>query len=309
MNIFNTVDDIPKLLKLKEFKMKITVVGCGNAFSKKQYNQSILLEENGDNLLIDFGNKVPYGLDALNISINDIKNVYISHLHGDHIGGLEEMAFLRYDWVNRPKKAVENSPKLIGQKDLIDDLWNKSLRGGLESMEGFKATLDTFFNVERVGEFFYWQHWKCSIIQQVHIMSGAIISPSYGLFLEHEIDKSQKKIYFTTDSQHCSPKQIEIFYKNADIIFQDCECVGCNMKEKHLDFYSGVHANYAQLAGWESSNSPRLSTEIKNKMFLSHYQDFVLSNKDYLGNDVNWEEEAKKEGFRGFIKAGQTIKL
>jgi ribonuclease BN (tRNA processing enzyme) len=69
--------------------MKITVVGCGHAFSKINYNQSFLLEEKGRRMILDFGAKIPLALDNLDIDIDTIDDVYVSHLHGDHIGGLE----------------------------------------------------------------------------------------------------------------------------------------------------------------------------------------------------------------------------
>ncbi len=297
--------------------MKITVVGCGNAFSAKNYNQCFLIEEEVEGtsrrMLIDFGAKVPYALNNLGIDIRSIDDVYISHLHGDHIGGLEEMAFIRYDWINRPQHYSEwkngvRAPRLIANVQLLSDLWKKSLRGGLESMEGFDANLETYFEPVpvRPNKTFLWQGWTCRLIQQVHIMTGSIISHTFGLMFAKG---GHQTIYFTTDSQHCSPRQIENFYREADIILQDCECVGADMEKGNLDFLSGVHANYAQLAGWKSANSVDVGEEIRNKMWLSHYQDFVSENKDYKGNDCNWQERAVEDGFRGFAEVGQVIEV
>jgi hypothetical protein len=170
-----------------------------------------------------------------------------------------------------------------------------------------------------------------------------MIMPTFGLVFTRP---GHKTIYFTTDSQHCSPRQTEIFYKQADVIFQDCETVGVDMRlpegAKYFDrdgeiipfdslsemdqlaagaeglelkefarfnFTSGVHANYAQLAGYPSANAIRLPAETKAKMWLSHYQDFVNVNKDYKGTDVDWEAEAKKDGFLGFLKVGQEFEF
>ncbi len=293
--------------------MKITVVGCGNAFSKKQFNQCYMLEEDGRRLLIDFGAKVPYALDHLNIDIKTINDIYISHLHGDHVGGLEELAFLRYDWVRRPQHYSERhesmkAPCLIGNSQLLSDLWRKSLRGGLESMEGFDATIETYFQPMAIApnKTFEWMGWECKLIQQVHIMTGSMISHTFGLFMTKE---GHKSIYFTTDSQHCSPRQIEIFYKKSDIIFQDCECVGCDVVKKNSDFISGVHANYAQLAAWPSANSVDVGDDIRAKMFLSHYQDFVILGKDYKGQDCQWFQMAIDDGFKGFVCVGMEIEV
>ena len=323
--------------------MEITVIGCGNAFSERNFNQSFVVEEDGRKLLIDCGYQVPTALRAGGISYQEIDDIYISHLHADHVGGLEFIAFQRYNWAAKPRQADEKSPRIIGNKQLLEDLWQKSLRGGLESMEGFVANLGTFFHPLPVepNQSFEWQGWDVELIQQIHVMSGSIIMPSFGLLFSKP---GHKTVYFVTDSQHCSPRQIEDFYRRADIIFQDSEFVGVNTAlpegepyfekdgeirrksecdanqvmelmatgwtEKAWERYrfgSGVHANYAQLAGYPSANSIKLSPEIKAKMWLSHYHDYVPSGRDMYSNRVDWDAEIKKDGFAGLAKVAMTL--
>ena len=316
--------------------MRITTVGCGCAFSKRNYNQSYLLEESDDNgkvrkMIIDFGAKIPMALDNLGVDIHDIDDIYISHAHSDHVGGLEELAFLRYDWINKPRqwddyffsiKSHDNprdyiddskkyklyAPRLIANTYLMKELWEYSLRGGLETMEGFDATLETYFEPVpiKANVPFFWQGWRCDLIQQIHIMTGSVIKYTFGLLMAKP---NHKTIYFTTDAQHCSVHQLEIFYKRADIIFQDCECDGVDMKKRKFIYCSGVHANYAQLAGFPSANSIKLPDEIKSKMILSHYQDFVDFNRDFMGNECNWEEEIKKDGFMALTHVGDVYEV
>ena len=178
----------------------------------------------------------------------------------------------------------------------------------MESMEGFVSTIDTFFETDPIepNESFNWQGWTVKLIQQIHIMTGSVITPSFGLMFSK---KGHETVYFTTDSQHCSPRQMEDFYEQSDIIFQDCECAGVDLKEKVYKFGSGVHANYGHLAGWESANSIKLKDSIKAKMWLSHYQDFVDENKDFFGHDANWEFQAAEDGFRGFVKVGEEFEV
>ena len=72
---------------------------------------------------------------------------------------------------------------------------------------------------------------------------------------------------------------------------------------------SGTHANWAQLAGYDSADSAKLSPDTKAKMWLSHYQDFKLQNIDMYGNPIDWDAEATKEGFAGFLQQGQEFDL
>lgn len=330
--------------------MKITVIGCGNAFSKKSFNQSFVVEESGRKMLIDCGSQTPAALLNSGFKLQDIDDIYISHLHADHIGGLEEFAFIRYDWANRPRKynagPKSYAPRIYGNVQLLKDLWDKSLRGGLESMEGFMAHLDTFFEPMPIepNVSFEWQGWTVELIQQIHVMSGSMIMPSFGIAFSKE---GHESIYFTTDSQHCSPRQIEDFYRRYSIIVQDTELDGMNMlfaegakyykdpadgKPKAwptddmealtlgangispeywscYKFSSGVHASYGQLAGYPSANSIKLSPEIKAKMRLSHLKDFYLVNKDMYGNDCNWNDKAKADGFHSMLKVGDVIEI
>lgn len=301
--------------------MIIRVVGCGNAFSYKNYNQSFLLEENGQKLLIDCGTRVPTALHDQGIDIKSITDVYISHCHGDHIGGLEELAFLRYNWGPNPRtyKDIKTDrgqilpPNLYANKLLMQELWEHSLSGGLKSMEGFDAQLDTFFVPKPIepNQTFTWQGWTCSLVQQIHVMTGSVMMNTFGLFMERITPNSNgiNKIFFTTDAQYFQPEQVKIFYDNADIVFQDCECIGCNTKDKKLLYKSGVHANYAQLAGWESVNAYKLPAETKCKLYLSHYQDFVTEGKDNFGNVCDWDKMAIEDGFKGFVYVGMTVEV
>lgn len=297
--------------------MLIKALGCGNAFSTVNGNNCFLLtEEDTDHprrsprvMLVDAGWALPYMLKENQVDINTITDVYISHAHADHIGGLEYLGFTRYDWVKKParKSVNDGSPELnlIANSRLMTELWEHSLKGGMSSLEGLDAELETFFEVAPIApnQHFIWCGWKCYLIQQIHIMTGTVITNTFGLFMEKE---GHPSIYFVTDSQHCSPRQIEIFYKKADMVFQDCECIGVDTQTKEMRFCSGVHANYAQLAGYPTANSIKLPEAIRKKMLLCHYQDFVSQRLDFFGNACNWSELAESDGFSGFVTVGQT---
>lgn len=69
--------------------MKLTVVGCGDAFgSGGRSNTCFWLETVRGALVIDFGASALSALKALRLDPNRIDAVVLSHLHGDHFGGL-----------------------------------------------------------------------------------------------------------------------------------------------------------------------------------------------------------------------------
>ena len=69
--------------------MRLTIIGSGDAFgSGGRFNTCFLLEVAGRTVLIDFGASSPVALKARNINSNAIDGLLLSHLHGDHFGGL-----------------------------------------------------------------------------------------------------------------------------------------------------------------------------------------------------------------------------
>ena len=69
--------------------MKLTVVGCGDAFGSGGRLQTCYhVETSETRFLIDCGATALIGLNRLGIDPNTIATIFISHLHGDHYAGL-----------------------------------------------------------------------------------------------------------------------------------------------------------------------------------------------------------------------------
>ncbi|KAB2917063.1 MAG: MBL fold metallo-hydrolase [Hyphomicrobiaceae bacterium] len=69
--------------------MKLTVVGCGDAFGSGGRLQTCYhVASAGTHFLIDCGATALIGLQRLGIDPNSIETIFISHLHGDHYAGL-----------------------------------------------------------------------------------------------------------------------------------------------------------------------------------------------------------------------------
>ncbi len=69
--------------------MKITFVGTGDAFGTGgRAHTCIRIDGGGNSIMLDFGAGSMVGWRRLGFSFNDIDAIYITHLHGDHFGGL-----------------------------------------------------------------------------------------------------------------------------------------------------------------------------------------------------------------------------
>ncbi|MEG6510038.1 MBL fold metallo-hydrolase [Methyloligella sp. 2.7D] len=69
--------------------MRLTIVGCGDAFGAGgRLNTCFHVESGERRFLIDCGATSLVGLKALGIPTNEIDTIFVTHLHGDHFGGL-----------------------------------------------------------------------------------------------------------------------------------------------------------------------------------------------------------------------------
>ncbi|MDG2396665.1 MAG: ribonuclease Z [Flavobacteriaceae bacterium] len=69
--------------------MKLTILGCFSATPRNNAQTTAqILEVKGDVFLIDCGEGTQIQLRKMGIKFNRIKNIFISHLHGDHFFGL-----------------------------------------------------------------------------------------------------------------------------------------------------------------------------------------------------------------------------
>jgi ribonuclease BN (tRNA processing enzyme) len=264
-------------------KTQIIALGTGSAFTMKNYQTNLIIERNNKRLLIDCGGDIRFSLRDQNLTFADINAVYISHAHADHIGGLEFLGFTRYFTKKGMEQAGHSNPlplpKLFCERGLIRSLWDHSLRGGMEGLEGIEATIDTYFFVNPISKngFFIWEGLKFDMVQSLHVSAKYSIIDSFGLMFS---DEDGTRIFINTDVQFAPETAMKAYYEEADLIIHDCETL----------YYSGVHAHYDHLK--------TLSNNVKKKMFLIHYQDNVLANWE------EWTEKAKKDGFIGFVKQG-----
>ena len=76
---------------------KITCLGHGGAFSAADVgNTSYLVEHENHRILIDCGNTVPDVLKEFGIDPGSLTAIVVTHLHGDHVNGLERLLYHRH---------------------------------------------------------------------------------------------------------------------------------------------------------------------------------------------------------------------
>jgi ribonuclease BN (tRNA processing enzyme) len=252
--------------------VELKFLGVSSALSVgyKIFQSNMIIKSLSDKyLLIDCGTDIKHSLNEQNIQSSDIDAVYISHLHSDHTGGLEWLGFSSLFMKNKKK------PKLYVDSLLEKTLWDNVLSGGMSSIEEEKASLATYFDVQKiVHDGFVWEGYKFELISVVHSMHNHRQLPCFGLIIHGD----KKKVFLSTDTRF-TPKNLITTYNNVDLIFHDCETIADPSMQ---------HATYNDLK--------TLSPNIKAKMWLYDY------------NDIN-EFNATQDGFLGFVIQGQKFDI
>lgn len=129
--------------------MRAIFIGTGDAFSRRYGHTNALVEAGDVRLMIDFGTQTPGRLEGYGYPLDSITHIVVSHIHADHVGGLEELAFLS-------RFVHHRRPYLLLPGELHHLLWDHSLRGGLEMVadeegEAEHCTLDTYFETHAMG--------------------------------------------------------------------------------------------------------------------------------------------------------------
>ncbi len=215
------------------------MLGTGSAFAKAFNNNNAIIEKEGRLLLVDCGITAPTALHELGYGFNDLHAVLITHIHADHIGGLEEFAF-------QMKFVYGRKPILYIADTLVQPIWEHSLRGGLQQDEA--ETLHDFFDVRPL-----------SIGAHHELMPGLNVElvPTRHIPNKPNFSMLFNGFFFYSGDTVFDPDLLAglVRDRNVKVIFHDCQ----------LHPPGVVHACLPQLL--------TLPAELQERIYLMHYGD------------------------------------
>ncbi|OAQ38164.1 hypothetical protein A5893_15305 [Pedobacter psychrophilus] len=230
--------------------MKVTIIGSGDAFgSGGKFNTCFHLKTEKINLLIDCGATSLIGLKKFNFEPADLDYILVSHLHGDHFGGIP---FIILDFLRKERtkvltiigpKGVEG--KILALLDLLyPDLIHQINSDLIQFIE---------FQTDKIEDF---TDFKLKTFEVLH--SPSSLPHGLKLFMDDKI------IAFSGDTEWC--ENLISLADEADLFICECNWYKINGKG---------HLNYETLL----KNISKLNSK---RILLNHLGDEALENQEYF---------------------------
>jgi ribonuclease BN (tRNA processing enzyme) len=237
-------------------------LGTGDLFSHTRYPTCIMVLLGRERLLIDCPTPLPRMLhdmsikSGVHVTLDDIHHVILTHLHGDHAGGLECLGFhVRF---NASRRA-----NLWTLPEVARDLWEHRLRASMAYEVGPDLEIRETYGLE---DFF--QVHRLTPGQPTQVLGATVdvrrtihAPPCFGV----KISFNGRSLGYSGDTAF-DMKHIE-FLQDCDVIVHETGRV--------------IHTPYEALAG--------LPESIRGKMYVVHVEDSF--NGDGLAIPVLQEGE------------------
>jgi ribonuclease BN (tRNA processing enzyme) len=231
--------------------VKLHILGCGDAFGSGGRNQSGYLVEGKDRLfLLDCGPTTLLAMKRAGLDPGKLDVIFLSHLHGDHFGGLP-FFFIEYLY-----KTTRAAPLHLagppGTEERVYDLFRLMYGSGAEPRE-LPATVFHVLEPDQPRE-----------IESIQVLPFRVPHLVRELSLGLMITYEGKRILFSGDSGWSD--EFLVHSRGADLFL--CEC-------SHYDEESSNHISYTRLR----ENLQRLHCK---KLLLTHLGDQVLARRQEL---------------------------
>lgn len=256
--------------------MTLRMLGAGGAFSRRYGTTcSMLTTAGGDRWLIDCGRQAPDQLWEAGLTWHDLAGQIITHVHGDHVFGLEDFAFMRYYETHSGVDAVTRGgprPRFIAHSAVEAEVWETlaaSLRYVKQDDNPRAGTLEHYFEVVRAGSSEDprdnpWRHSESFATEGLSLVARESVhvpgKPSCSLEIELS-DGSDRIAWWSGD---CTVDQafLESIDARTSIFFHDCT---------FTDYPGQVHGSFSLLE--------KLPESIRKKMVLMHHEDNIEENR------------------------------
>jgi ribonuclease BN (tRNA processing enzyme) len=246
--------------------MKITFLGTGGAFTRyaTNYHNNALVQTATGYVLIDCGGTAVESMKELGIHPEEVAGVVVTHLHGDHVGGLEQLIWERFytSKAGRPgfrQTTIYTAPTLVGSirqvlEPMVDEYTDCD---GVARAGGYDALVTVVAPGAGVTVAVGGVHFR--LCRTPHVVGPGVDKPAYGVEVGLRTPTFplplplEPSFYYTSDTTF--RPDIGSLYPDAKVIFHDCTF--------YPKYPGTVHTHYEDLL--------TLPPEVRARIVLMHY--------------------------------------
>ncbi len=253
-------------------RLTLRFYGAGAAFSRRYGTTcSGITLRTGEQWLIDCGRQAPDQLHAAGVSWHEIEGQIITHVHGDHVFGLEDFAFSRYFHADRGVDSVRDGgprPKLVCHGAVREEVWQTmlaALRYVPDPEAPTSGRLETYFDVLAASEAeppadnpwpqaerFEAGALRLIARETVHVPK----KPSTSLEIAVGESADDDRIAWWSGDSTVWPEMLDTLAPRTTVFFHDCT---------FTEYPGQVHGSFQRLEA--------LPEPLRRKIVLMHHED------------------------------------
>jgi ribonuclease BN (tRNA processing enzyme) len=253
--------------------MLLRVLGSGAAFSRRYGTTcSVLSLPSAGCWLIDCGRQAPEQLAGAGLGWHDIAGQFVTHVHGDHVYGLEEFAFVRYYSRSNSLEAVMKGgprPRLVAHSSVRAELWEvlgPSLRYRSDAQgEPVPGRLEDYFDVlaptrveaPRLAAWNHAEAFRCDDLQ-VLVRETRHVYGKPSTSFEFALPGTNGRCAWWSGDAVVDAELLQRLLPRTSIFFHDCT---------FTEFPGQVHGLF--------SDFEKLDAELRQKIVLMHHEDDI----------------------------------
>jgi ribonuclease BN (tRNA processing enzyme) len=228
--------------------MRVTTLGTGDAFGAAgQFHSAIVMQAGNTTALIDCGPTILQALHRSKIAADEIDLILVTHLHGDHIGGVP-MLLLDYQYRSRRTRplVVIGSALCAERLEALTNLMYGELAKD-------RRRFPVVYKIIRPGRPISIRGMRIHAYRMQHTDRF----PCLGYRIEHR----RNAVAFTGDTTWCD--SIPAMSRGANLLLTECT---------DFDQRTPVHLSYTQLREHQAEIGAK-------RIVLTHVGDDLLRNR------------------------------
>jgi len=232
--------------------IEVVLLGTGTPVpSKERFGPSTLVKVGGMNLLFDAGRGVAIRLQEAGLTPNQIEHVFLTHLHSDHISGLDDIWFTGWIWQRENNLSVWG-PK--GTNAFVENL-HKAYSADI-SYRNENVGLDiskSYVESEEIGEGIIFD--KNGVTVKAFLVEHAPVKPAFG----YRVEFGDRTVVISGDTTYS--ENLLNYSKDVDLLIHEITAApkGLLKRNKRLQKIVGYHTTPEQLADLLLKAKPKLT--------------------------------------------------